>query len=311
MAGFVGIDVAQATLAVAVRPSGEGGTCPNDDAGHATLVARLRALTPALIVLEGTGGLERPVAAALAAADLPVRIVNAARVRAFARGVGRLAKTDPIDAAVLAHFAEVVQPAVRPLPDVATTELAALLTRRRQVVAQRVAERNRVARALPVVRSSLQRSLANLATEQTTLEAEIAQRIAADPTWCAKAATLRSVPGVGAGTAAVLLAALPELGTLNRREVAALAGVAPFNRDSGRTHGAATISGGRGAVRTALWMATVTAVRCNPVLHRFYDRLRTQHKPPKVALIACLRKLLTILNAMVRDGRSWNAALTT
>lgn len=305
---FVGIDVAQATLAVAVRPTGERWTCANDAAGWADVVRRLAAIAPALIVLEGTGGLEHAVAAALANAALPVRIVNPRQVRDFARGVGRLAKTDPIDAAVLAHFADLVRPAVRPLPDAAATELKALLTRRRQVVALRVAEQHRLTRAAPVVRPSLERSIAALDAEQQALDAEIAARIAADPTWAAKAAALQSVPGIGAGTAALLLAALPELGTLNRREVAALAGVAPVNRNSGRTHRPATIRGGRSTIRTALWMATLSAVTHNPVLKAFHARLRAQHKPPKVARIACVRKLLTILNALLRDGTTWNHA---
>jgi transposase len=308
---FVGIDVAQATLAVAIRPSASAWTVVNDTAGHAALVRRLGPLAPTLIVLEGTGGLEQPVAVALADAGLPVRIVNARQVRDFARGVGRLAKTDPIDAAVLAHFAEVVRPVVRPLPDTAATDLKALLTRRRQVVARRVAEGNRLARALAVVRPSLERSLAALDGEQATLDAEIAQRIAADPDWAAKAAALRTVPGIGPGTTALLLAALPELGTLTRQEVAALAGVAPYNRDSGRTQGQATIRGGRSAVRTALWMATIAAVRHNPVIAAFHARLQAQHKPPKVTRIACVRKLLTILNALLRDGTTWNAAHAT
>lgn len=308
MSGFVGIDVAQATLAVAVRPSGDAWTCANAAAGWGDLVQRLGAIRPDLVVLEGTGGLEHPVAAALADAGVPVRVVNARQVRDFARGVGRLAKTDPIDAAVLAQFAAVVQPAVRPLPAAAATELKALLTRRRQLVAQLVAERNRLTRAVAVVHPSLERIIAALVAEQTTLETEIAQRIAADPTWAAKAATLRSVPGIGPGTAALLLASLPELGTLGRREVAALAGVAPFNHDSGRSHRPAVIRGGRSAVRTALWMATVTAIRHNPVIQAFHARLRAHHKPPKVAIIACLRKLLTILNALLRDGTTWEAA---
>lgn len=305
---FVGIDVAQATLAIAVRPSREAWTVANDAADHAALVARLTPLAPTLIVLEGTGGLEQPVAAALADAELPVRIVNARQVRDFAKGVGRLAKTDPIDAAVLAHFGEVVRPVVRPLPAAAASELKALLSRRRQVVGLRVAETNRRTRALAVVRPSLDRSIAALESEQTALDAEIAARIAADPDWAAKAAALRTVPGIGVGTATLLLAALPELGTLSRQEVAALAGVAPFNRDSGRSQGPATIRGGRGEVRTALWMATIAAVRHNPTIAAFHARLRAQHKPPKVARIACLRKLLTILNALLRDGTTWNEA---
>lgn len=300
MASLVGIDVAQATLAVAVRPSGEVWTVANDTVGHTALVERLRPMVPALIVLEGTGGREQSVAAALAAAALPVRIVNAQRVRAFARRVGRLVKTDPLDAAVLAQFAAVVRPQLRPLPDQATAELKALVTRRRQVVTTLVAEPQRRGRAVAVVQASRDRTIA-------ALETEIAARIAADPAWVAKTAMLRSVPGVGAGTAALLLAALPELGTLTRQEVAALAGVALFNRDSGHRHGRATISGGRGTVRTALWMAMISAIRHNPVIQTFPARLTAQHKPPKVARIACLRTLLTLLNAMVRDGTTWNA----
>lgn len=308
MPSVIGIDVAQATLAIAVRPSGDQWTCATDPVAVAALVARLRTLAPTLVVVENTGGLERPLVAALAAATLPVRVLNPARVRAFARASGRHAKTDPLDAAVLAHFAEVMQPAVRPLPDAATQELAALVRRRRQVVGLLVAERHRLTRALPVVRPSLERSIAALAAEQRTVEAEVADRLAADPVWQAKAATMQSVPGIGAQTAVVLLATLPELGQIDRRQIAALTGVAPFNRDSGTQHGPTPIGGGRAAVRTMLYMATISAVRWNPVMHAFYHQLLARHKPKKVALIACMRKLLTILNAMLRDGTTWNTA---
>jgi transposase len=298
---FVGIDVAQDELVVAVRPSGETWTAPNDDAGQTTLA-------PTLIVLEGSGGLEWPVAAALAAADLPVRVVNPRQVRDFARGVGRLAKTDPLDAAVLAHFAEVVRPVVRPLPAAVMQDLHALVIRRQQVIAQGVAERNRRTRAAAIVRPSLDRVIATLKTERATLERAIATQLAADAELAAKAARLQSVPGVGRLSAAALLAAVPELGTLERHEAAALAGLAPWTHESGRTPGTAHIRGGRRAARGALWMATLTAITWNPVIAAFHERLLARHKPFKVRMVACARKLLTILNALLRDETTWNPA---
>jgi len=303
---FVGIDVAQDSLAIAVQPSRERWTTATDAVSIATLVDRLAALAPARIVLEATGGLERPLAAALADADLPVVVANPRQVRDFARGLGKLAKTDPIDAAVLARFAEVVQPPVRPMPDAAARELRALVTRRRQLIATRVTEQHQERTAdSPAVAESFAAVLALLAAEIDRLTAEILTRVTLDPAWRAKAAILQSVPGVGAVTASTLLAELPELGTLDRKRIASLAGLAPMTQASGKTTKRARIAGGRADVRTALYMPILTALRCNPVIRAFYERLTAQGKPAKVALIACQRKLLTMLNAMLRDGTLW------
>jgi transposase len=302
----VGIDVAQAVLAVAVHGGDAPWTVPNTPAGWADLAARLRPLEPTRIVLEGTGGLERPVATALAAAGLPVAVVNPRQARDFAKASGRRAKTDAVDARVLARLAATMDVAPRPLPAPATQELQALVTRRRQLTELLVAERNRRQRADPVAQPSLERIIAALAAERTTLDAELRRRIAAEPAWQAQAATLQAVPGIGPVAAATLLAHLPELGTLERHDLAALVGVAPFQHDSGRHHGPATIAGGRASVRTPLYPAAVTAARCNPLIRPFYRRLLDRGKPKKVALIACLRKLLTILNAMLRDGTTWD-----
>lgn len=307
MERFVGIDVAEAELVVVAEPEPAATRWPNDAAGHAALIAHLAPLAPALIVLEGTGGVERAVSAALAEAALPVVVVNPAQVRHFARGVGRLAKTDPIDAAVLARFAALVRPAVRPRPDAAQRELAALVARRRQVCALRVAEQHHLRRLDPVAQPSAVRLLAVLAEEQAELERSIAARLVLDPVWRAKAALLESAPGVGPVVAATLLADLPELGACSAKQIAALVGLAPLTRQSGRTRGQATIGGGRQAVRCALYLAAITAARCHPGLSAFYQRLRAQHKPPKLALVAVARKLLARLNAMVRDGVRWQS----
>jgi transposase len=305
---FVGIDVAQDEVVVAIRPLGTVSRWRTDEAGHAALVAHLAAVAPALVVLEGTGGLEVALAAALQDAELPVVVANPRQVRDFARGVGRLAKTDPIDAAVLAHFAEAVRPTVRPRPDAAARALAALVARRRQVRDLRVAERQRRGRLPAVVHPSLDRIIAVLSAELAELEQAIAEAIALDPTWRAKAALLQSVPGVGPVVATTLLAELPELGRQAANPIAALVGVAPLTRQSGRIQRPAAIGGGRRAVRHALFQATITAVRHNPVLRAYDEQLRARHKPRKVALIACAHKLLTILNAMLRDGTPWQPA---
>lgn len=302
----VGIDVAQATLAVAVDGDGAPWTAPNTPDGWATLAARLRPLAPTRIVLEGTGGLERAVAAALAEAGLPVVVVNPRQARDFAKASGRRAKTDAVDARVLARFAATMEVAVRPLPAPATRALQALVTRRRQLTELLVAERNRLQRADPVVRPSLERIIAALVAERAALDAEVRRRIAADPAWRAQAARLQSVPGIGPVAAATLLAHLPELGGLERHAVAALVGVAPFQHDSGQRHRPAAIGGGRASVRTPLYPAAVAATRCNPAIRPFYRRLLARGKPKKVALIACVRKLLTVLNAMLRDGTAWD-----
>jgi transposase len=302
---FVGIDVAQDELVVAHRPDTGVTRWTNDAAGHQALVASLQAMAPTLIVLEGTGGLETGIVAALQDAALPVVVANPRQVRDFARGVGRLAKTDPIDAAMLAHFAEVVRPAVRPRPDAAARDLAALVARRRQVITMRVAEGNRLRRLPAVTHPSLERVIALLTAELEAIELAIAAAVALDPTWQAKDAVLQSVPGVGPVVASTLLAELPELGSLDPKPLAALVGVAPLTRQSGRTHRPAAIAGGRASVRKALVQATKTAIRWNPVIAAYHAQLTARRKPPKVVLIACAHKLLTILNAMLRDGTSW------
>jgi transposase len=293
-------------LAVAVHGGDPPWTVPNTEGGWATLVAQPRPLAPARIVLEGTGGLERAVATTLAEAALPVVVVKPRQVRDFAKALGRRVKTDPVDARVLAHFAARVERPARGLPGAATRERQALVTRRRQVTAVLVAERNRRHRADPVVQPSLDRVIAQLVAERAALDAELRRRIAAEPPWRAQAALLRRVPGIGPVAVAALLAHLPELGDLERHAVAALVGVAPCNRDSGQHQGARSIGGGRASVRTPLYPAAVTAARCNPVIRPFYQRLLARGKPKEVALIACLRKLLTILNAMLRDGTTWD-----
>lgn len=310
MARFVGIDVAQAELVVAERPGAGTTAWPNDAAGHAALAAHLGAgEPPALIVLEGTGGLERAVAAALQAAGRPVAVANPRQVRDFARGIGRLTKTDAVDAAVLARFAEQVRPAPRPQPTAAERELAALVARRRQVRDARVAEAHRLARAATdAARASLGRIIAACTEELAVLEAAIGALIAGDPALAAKAALLQSVPSIGPVTSATLVAELPELGRLDAGAIGALGGVAPHADQSGSARPTAAVAGGRVRIRTALYLAAVTASRHNPVIKAFYDRLIARHKPRKAALIACAHKLLTILNAMVRDGTVWDPA---
>ena len=304
---FVGIDVAAAHLDVAVRP-GEAWRVANDEAGVAALAERLAALAPALVVLEATGGRELLAAGALAAAGLPVAVVNPRQVRDFARATGQLAKTDALDAQLLARFAAAVRPAPRPLPDAAAQELQAVLARRRQVVEMLVAERNRLGSAPRPVRADIAAHVAWLRRRLAALDAALAELIRASPVWRAKEDLLRSVPGVGPVLATTLLALLPELGALDRKQVAGLVGVAPLNRDSGAFRGKRAVWGGRAAVRAALYMATLVATRHNPAVRAFYRRLCAAGKPKKVALTACMRKLLTILNAMVRDGTGWQEA---
>lgn len=305
---FVGIDVAQDALDLAVRPTGATQRVRTDEAALAALVAHLTTLAPTLIVLEATGGLELPVAGALAAAGLPVAIVNPRQVRDFARATGRLAKTDALDAAVLAHFAEAIRPPVRPLPDATTQALQALLTRRRQVVDMVTAEQNRRRPAPAAVRERIDAHLAWLRAEQTALDQELTQLLRRSPIWQAQARLLQSVPGVGPVLTLTLLGGLPELGHLDRKRIGAVVGLAPFNRDSGTRRGVRAIWGGRAAVRTALYMAVLSAIRHNPVIRTFYARLTAAGKPGKVALTACMHKLLIILNAMVRDGTCWDPA---
>jgi transposase len=303
----VGIDVAKARLDVAFAPAGEPWQAANDEPGIADLVARLRASAPELIVLEATGGLEVPLAAALAAAGLPVAVVNPRQVRDFAKAVGQLAKTDALDAALLARFAAVVRPAPRPLPDAQAQALTALLTRRRQLVAMLTAERQRLGTARPPVRARVQAHLAWLEQELADLDDELRRAVQASPIWRATEELLRSVPGVGPVVAVTLLAELPELGQLNRKQIGALVGVAPLNADSGTLRGKRVVWGGRGQVRAVLYMAALVAVRHNPVLRAFYARLLAAGKAKKLALVACMHKLLTILNAITHHRTPWAA----
>jgi transposase len=302
---YVGIDVSKAQLDVALLPSAECWREPNDEAGIARLTQRLHDFSPALIVLEATGGLERPLTAALVQAQLPVAVVNPRQVRDFARATGQLAKTDRIDAAVLALFAERVRPEVRELADEALQELDALMTRRRQLLEMITAEHNRSLVAPRPVQKRIQKHVDWLKRELAGVDADLDQAIQSSPAWRAKENLLRSVPGVGPVLSRTLIAELPELGTLNRREIAALVGVAPLNRDSGSLRGQRIIWGGRASVRAALYMAAVSSTRFNPVIRTFYQRLRDKGKPAKVALVACMRKLLVILNSMLRSGTAW------
>ena len=302
---FVGIDVANAQLDIALRPTGERWALTNDDAGIAVLVPRLQAIAPQLIVLEATGSYQRAVVAALAAAGLPVAVVNPRQARDFAKATGQLAKTDALDARAIAHFAEAVRPMPRPLPDTQADELRALLARRRQLVTMRTAEQNRLGSAPPRLLPDIQAHITWLNTRLTTLDDDLDTTLRASPVWQEREELLRSVPGIGPVCARTLLLDLPELGTLNRRRLAALVGVAPLNRDSGTLRGSRTTWGGRAHVRATLYMSTLVAVRYNPVFKAFYERLRAAGKAAKVALTACMRKLLTILNAMVKHHAPW------
>jgi transposase len=302
---FVGIDVAKAQLDSALRPTGERWAVGNDDAGIAALVARLQAVQPTLIVLEATGGYQRAVVAALAATGFPVVVVNPRQARDVAKATGPLAKTDALDARVLAHVAEAVRPPPRPLPDAQADALRALLARRRQLVAMRTAEQNRLGSAPARLQAEIQAHIPGRSTRLAALDDDLDTTRRASPVWREREELLRSVPGIGPVCARTLLLDLPELGTLSCQRLAALVGVAPFNRDRGTLRGSRTIWGGRAPVRATLYMSTLVAVRYNPVLKAFYNRLRAAGKPAKVALTACMRKLLTILNAMIKHQKPW------
>jgi transposase len=302
---FIGIDVARDGLEIAVRSTGEQWQVGNDATGIPTLLPRLRDLRPTLIVLEATGGFELPVLAALGSAGLPVVAVNPRQVRDFAKAIGKLAKTDAIDARVLAHFAEAVRPPVRALPDAATQALGALVTRRRQLVEMLTAEENRRASALPPVRADIQHTITFLRTQLKGIDKDLSQAVRNSPLWRAQEDVLRSVPGIGPIVSVTLLADLPELGILGRKQIAALVGLAPLNRDSGTLRGKRTVWGGRATVRAALYMAALVGIRFNPVLRALYTRLVAVGKTKKVALTACMHKLLTILNAMLKHHTSW------
>lgn len=305
---YVGIDVAKARVDVALGRQGAVFQVARDDTGLAELVKRLKEAKPALVVMEATGGLQLPVAAALSVAGLNVAIVNPRQVREFARAAGKLAKTDALDARVLAHLGEALKPPVRPLLDEETRKLEALLTRRRQMVEMLVAEKNRLQVAHAAARPLVQEHVDWLQKQLKQLDDDLGSAVRNSPMWRGKDDILRSVPGVGRVLAITLMAELPELGRLNRKQVASLAGVAPHACDSGTLKGKRMVWGGRAALRAALYMATLSAVRCNQVVRALYERLTQAGKPKKVALVACMRKLLTILNAMVRTGQCWHEA---
>ena len=303
---YIGIDVSKARLDAAARPSGEAWSEDNTPEGHARLVKRLRAVAPALVVLEASGGIEVPAASALAATGLCVAVVNPRQVRDFAKATGQLAKTDALDADVLARFAEAIRPEARPLADEPSRELRALLERRGQLVAMLVAERNRLSRAASsLIRRELRAHIAWLEKRLGGVEKNLEQRLRQSPVRRAKEKILRSAPGVGPVLATTLLASMPELGRLNRHQAAALVGVAPFNRDSGILRGRRTVWGGRAHVRAVLYMATLAAVRANPALRTFHERLCKNGKKPKVALTACMRKFIVTLNAMLKNETTW------
>lgn len=304
----VGIDVSKGRLDVYIHPSGERLALDNREPQHRELADKLRGVGCDLIVLEATGGFELPCVGVLAAAGLPVVVINPRQARDFARATGRMAKTDTIDAEVLALFGEAVKPELRPIPDAASQRLQAMVARRRQLVEMLTMERSRLLQADDGVRRNIEDHIFWLQNQLDDLDGDLGKTVKSSPVWREKENLLRSVPGIGAVTAQMLLAELPELGTLSRQKIAALVGVAPLNRDSGKMRGQRSVWGGRRHVRSALYMATLVATRFNPVIRVFYQRLRAAGKKAKVALTACMRKLLTILNAMLKSHTVWQAA---
>jgi transposase len=303
---FVGIDISKDTLDIYLDPTGESLHVAYDEAGIAEVARRLAALKPVLIVMEATGGLETHLATELAARGLPVAVINPRQARDFAKATGQLAKTDRVDAAVLAAFARAIRPAIRPLKDADTRALDERVSRRRQLVRMRVQETLRLGTAAtPVSRKSLKAHIAWLDKQIAQLDGDLRSRLRASEIWKAKDDLLQGIPGVGAVTSTTLLAQCPELGKLNRREIAKLTGVAPLANDSGKHRGRRFVWGGRAEVRAVLYMATVTAIRCNPVLKTFAERLKQTGKPAKVVIVACMRKLLTIMNAMLKNNTPW------
>lgn len=306
---FVGIDVSKERLDVHVRPSGEAFAVGRDGQGLAELTAQLASRRVELVVLEATGGFETVVAAALAAAQLPLAVVNPRQIRDFGRAVGRLAKTDALDAAVIARFAEAVRPEPRPLPEAEAQVLGELVARRRQIVETMAAERQRRRHLTqPRLLRGVDQVLAVLQAQLAEIESHIDQAIRRTPVWREREDLLRSVPGIGPAVARTLIAELPELGQLDRRKIASLVGLAPMNRDSGTRRGRRSITGGRTVVRSALFMSIMVAIRHKLPLNHHYQRLRDAGKPPKVAIVACMRKLLTTLNAIIRDQKPWQPA---
>lgn len=302
---WIGIDVSQDRLDIATFPEVFGKSFDYTETAVEKIVEQLKEWNPTLIVLEATGGLEIRIAASLANASLPVAVVNPRQVRDFAKATGALAKTDAIDARILARFAEAVKPTPRPLPNTSEQELRALMARRRQLIDMITMERNRLARAVERVKTDIQEHLEWLESRLKDLDKEMKELIENSPLWREKEDLLRSSKGVGPILARTLLIHLPELGQLNRKQIASLVGVAPLNRDSGTLRGKRTIWGGRANVRTTLYMATISSIRSNPQIRIFYERLRANGKTKKVALIACMRKQLTILNAMVKTNTMW------
>jgi len=302
---YAGLDVSKDFIDVAVLPIREEHRYANDEAGTGKLVARLKELSPMLVVMEPTGGLEAMVASALAADGINVAVVNARQVRDYARATGKLAKTDKLDALVMAEFAAVIKPAVRQLRDEESAEIKAMVSRRRQLLEMLTAEKNRLAVARRNLKSHILAHIEWLKKEIADLDLDLRKRIEGSPIWRVKDNLLQSIPGVGKVLSATLLAELPELGQLNRRQIAALAGVAPFNRDSGRMKGKRSVWGGRSSVRAVLYMATLASTRFNPVIRSFYQRLLARGKANKVALVACMRRLLTIMNAILKHQRAW------
>jgi transposase len=305
---FIGVDVSKDRLDCFCRPNGITFSCDNTPTGIADLIQWAKAQQPQLIVLEATGGLERPLVAALVVAQLPVVVVNPRQVRDFARATGQLAKTDRIDAAVIAHFGEAVNPEARPLPDHLTQQMDALMTRRRQLVQMLAAERNHLVSALAQVQNYVKEHISHLEELIKKLDQDIDQMITTSPIWKTKENLLLSVKGVGPVLSRTLLAELPELGRLSRQEISKLVGVAPLNNDSGKHKGKRSCWGGRASVRGPLYMATLSATRCNPVIKEFYQRLLSKGKLKKVAIVACMRKMLTILNAMIKSNKPWDAS---
>lgn len=306
---FVGIDVGKAQVDVARSDSDEVWTLGNDEKGLQELVGRLKTISPELVVMEATGGFEFPAAAAIAAADIQVVIANPRHCRDFAKSTGQLAKTDTIDARGLALFAERVKPQVRELPSEEARALEALVSRRRQVIDMITAEKNRLGFALKPVQKGIQKHIKWLERQLSNIDSDLDTTIRKSSIWAAKSDLLQTVPGVGPNLSRVLIAELPELGQLSHKQIAALVGVAPYSRDSGVFRGKRMIWGGRAPVRSALYLSIWSATKWNPPIRMFYERLRANGKPPKVAQVACMRKLLTMLNAMVRDGREWDPSV--
>ena len=302
---FVGIDVSKSTLDVDAYPTANPVSFANDEAGRSDALAALRKLHPTLIVVEATGGLETPMAAMLAAEGLSIAVVNPRQVRDFAKALGILAKTDRVDAHVLARFGQAIRPEARPRPSQESSELAALLVRRRQLVEMVTAENNRLQSAAPRVAKAIRTHVIWMQKRLAEVDHDLDDMIRASPVWQHKAALMESVPGVGRVTATALLAQLPELGKLSNKQISGLVGVCPYNRDSGTLRGRRAIWGGRANVRAALYMAALVASRHNPVLKAFYQRLVAAGKPKKAALVACMRKLLTMLNAMIKHDKPW------